>query len=100
MFQKGNKFGKGCPTALKMHEYSTALFKAVGKKKFKDLVDVIYHKAMNGDMIAAKLLVERLCGKLKETQEIQVSNNDNTKEIIITVKQNNDNKSETKSSST
>ena len=65
-----------------MHEYQSSLFKAVGKAKFKALVNKIYERAMKGDMIAAKILVERLCGKLKDSTEITVSNNDN-KELTI-----------------
>jgi hypothetical protein len=85
-FQKGNTYGKGNPHAVKMHQYYDQLFKAIGKKKFKDLALKIYERAMKGDMIAARLLVERLCGKLKETTEISVSNNENTEGLTIILK--------------
>lgn len=81
-FQPGNKFGKGNPLAVKMHEYQKSLFSAIGKKKFKDLVQKIYERAMKGDMIAARILVERLCGKLKDNTEITVTNNENNELTI------------------
>lgn len=98
-FQKGNKFGHGNPNAVKMHEYQSALFKAVGKSKFRALVNKIYERAMKGDMIAAKILVERLCGKLKDNTEITVSNNDN-KELTIKLKTDDGNRTEDQQNTT
>jgi len=89
-FVKGNK-GGGDPLVGKLQEYRACLYKTITPAKFKKLIKVILDKSMKGDMRAAKILVERILGKLPDGSTISVTNgiDGNTKIEIVVDNENN-----------
>ena len=64
-FGKGNKFGKGNPLAKRVGKLRAALVNAVSPGDMKAIVASLVAAAKSGDVAAAKLLFERVCGPVK-----------------------------------
>ena len=73
-FAKGNNLSKGNPYTSQMQAFQRVVLTSIKKHELRELIRVIYGKALEGDMNAAKLLVERLCGKQIQDAGIQVTN--------------------------
>jgi hypothetical protein len=81
-FIKGNPGGPGNPFASRQQEYRELFLKCVTQAKFKKIIKKITEKAIKGDLSAAKLLFERICGKLPEGTSISVANGKDGNSII------------------
>ena len=70
-FAKGNKIGKGNPSARRAQRLRIALLSAVRPGDIRDVVASLITKAKSGDVPSAKLLLDRCLGKttLPESQE-------------------------------
>lgn len=62
-FAKGNKIGKGNPSARRAQRLRTALLAAVKPGDIRDVVASLITKAKSGDVPSAKLLLDRCLGK-------------------------------------
>lgn len=72
-FKKGNKFGKGNPWARYVQKFRKVLMTCVSAEDFEKVVRRIVQEAQDGDMNAAKLLIERLCGPVEKHIELTSS---------------------------
>ncbi len=61
-FQKGNKEGKGNPYSKAVNRFRTALFEAVTPEDLKKIVGTLKEQALNGDLKAITILLDRLLG--------------------------------------
>jgi hypothetical protein len=61
-FVDGNKAGRGNPAAQRAQKLRIALFDAVGAGDFRKVVRRIVRAAQGGDLVAARLLFDRLLG--------------------------------------
>lgn len=74
-FVKGWKGGPGNPLAARVHEYRVAIFNAVTTEDVADVMRTMLKSAKDGDVAAAKVILERTAGKpLEET--VEPSDND------------------------
>jgi hypothetical protein len=62
-FVVGNKGGPGNPAAAAVARNRAALLEAVEPDKLKAIVLSLVQQALDGDVAAARLVLERLCGK-------------------------------------
>src|SRR5687767_14102980 len=62
-FRKGNPGSPGNPNIRKMAEYIGAIREAVTGDDLKQVMSMLLKKAKEGDMIAAKTLLDRVAGK-------------------------------------
>ena len=70
-FIPGFKGGPGNPFASTAIEYRRAINEAVSVEDVKEIAKAIVAKAKNGDVVAAKVILERVAGKI--LQEIAIS---------------------------
>ena len=70
-FVKKNKGGPGNPFCKYVLRFRKSLMTCITKEQFEALIMRVYDEAIGGDMNAAKLLIERLCGPA--TQQIDIS---------------------------
>jgi hypothetical protein len=73
-FREGHKFGKGNPLTKRLYDMRVRLYARVSDDDFNDIVDNLVSLAKQGDVAAAKLLIEHLCGK--PVQAVTVSGPD------------------------
>lgn len=73
-FIKGNPGGPGNPFGSRQQEYRELFLTTVSPAKFKKIIKKVAEKALKGDLSAAKILFERICGKLPEGTTLSVSN--------------------------
>lgn len=64
LFKPGNKGGPGNPNIKRQHLYRDAVQKAVKQKDLVEIFKVLVQKALAGDPIAAKIIIERTIGKV------------------------------------
>jgi len=81
-FVKGNPGGPGSTFNQRQLAYRELFQKVITEPKFKKLLKVVYGKAMKGDMVACKLLFERMLGKIPEGASISVQNGTDGNPII------------------
>jgi hypothetical protein len=62
-FAKGHKFAKGNPHAAKAQKLRNALFQTVSVAKLRRVLNRLIEKAIEGDVSAIKLLLDRLLGR-------------------------------------
>lgn len=61
-FIKGNKEGRGNPHSKQVNAFRSALLEAVKEKDVKDIVKRLLKQALEGNMAASKILLDRLLG--------------------------------------
>lgn len=76
-FTKGHRFAKGNPFARQQGALRTQLYAAVTTSDFKDILDKLLALAKEGNIPAAKLLLEHLIGK--PVQAVHLSGPDGEK---------------------
>jgi hypothetical protein len=89
LFAPGNKLGHGNPFAKRQLEFNRTLMNSVTKKEFRQIMHAMVMKAIDGDVNAARLVVERLCGKIKDDAQVSVTNV-NPNSVTICIKQEGD----------
>lgn len=62
-FKPGNCGGPGNPNIKRQHMYRDAVQKAVKQKDLVNIFKALVKKALEGDVIAAKIVIERTIGK-------------------------------------
>lgn len=62
-FAKGNKGGPGNPLSKRISKLRTALIEAVSPADMRAIVAALIEKAKTGDVIAARVLFDRVLGK-------------------------------------
>lgn len=62
-FEKNNRFGRGNPLATRQAEYRRAFAEAITPEAMADLAAAMYKAALKGDVQAAKLIMEHVCGR-------------------------------------
>jgi hypothetical protein len=62
-FVKGWQGGPGNPQVQRLAEYRNALSEAVSPRDLKRVLDKMVKRAQSGDMLAAKILLDRCLGK-------------------------------------
>lgn len=70
-FAKGNKLGPGNPYAKRVHQLKQAVYATVTMKDLKGVIKAMVHKAQQGDVAAARLIMEYAIGKPDMVQPIQ-----------------------------
>jgi hypothetical protein len=65
-FAHGNPGGPGNPFARRLHAYRAALKAACSPEDVGDVIRALLEKAKQGDAAAAKLVFERVMGKVPE----------------------------------
>lgn len=65
--------GKGNPWARYVQKFRRTLMTCVSQVDFEKVVRKVVEEAQNGDMNAAKLLIERLCGPVEKHIELTSS---------------------------
>lgn len=61
-FIKGNKEGRGNPYAKQVNAFRSALMQAVQEKDIKAIVETLLEQAVNGNIAACRVLLDRLLG--------------------------------------
>ncbi len=61
-FQKGNRAGKGNPYIQRVAALRKALYECVTPEDMRALIDVLKKKALDGDVKAITLLLDRVLG--------------------------------------
>lgn len=88
-FAKGNKLG-GNPYTSEIQKFQRCVLTAVKQKELREIMHKMVQLAIAGDINAAKLVLERTCGKLPADSQINVTNvNPNT--VTIYIKQESEN---------
>ena len=64
-FVKGNPGGPGNPSAAAVARNRQALLEAVEPAQLRAIVLTLVQQALDGDVAAARLVLDRLCGKLE-----------------------------------
>jgi hypothetical protein len=62
-FLPGWKGGPGNPNAAKATAYRLAAMQAVTPEELQKLLRVLFRKALGGDIQAARIVLERVCGR-------------------------------------
>ena len=65
-FAPGNKLGRGNPHAQRHYRYGQLFAEAVSDEDFKQIVRTVVKFAMAGDTTAAKIVLDRLMGRIPE----------------------------------
>lgn len=73
-FKKGNKGGPGNPQLQNLAKYKRALGRAVKAKDIRDILIQLIGKAKNGDVMAAKVILDRCLGKVPQAIEFKGEN--------------------------
>ena len=68
-FLAGNSCSPGNPFTGKVMRLKTALLDAVDEQDLHDVIATLVHKARDGDVAAAKVLLDRMLGPAKEPPE-------------------------------
>jgi len=68
-FLPGNSCSPGNPFTGKVMRLKTALLDAVDEQDLQDVIATLVHKARDGDVAAAKVLLDRMLGPAKEPPE-------------------------------
>lgn len=66
------KGGPGNPINKRINEYRKALYSAITQEDIKAVYLAIRDAALNGDMVAAKLLLAYACGSPRNIDEVEV----------------------------
>ncbi len=69
-FGPGNRYGRGCPVNRRMHALRRALVDAVEPERVAKVIDRLGELAEQGDVQAAKLLLEYAVGKPPRALEL------------------------------
>lgn len=69
LFVKGNKGGPGNPQIAQVARYRKAIWDAVSTQDVQDVIRAMVTNAKNGDVAAAKVVLERTAGKPPEEAE-------------------------------
>ncbi len=82
--ETGNKRGVN-PVVASLAELRTFMtdVSANGKSKLMNVLERLYLQAMNGNVVAARFLIEQTCGRPKETVEIQTAEADVSEEELL-----------------
>jgi hypothetical protein len=62
-FAPGNKLAKGYPHARRANRLRAELYRVVTVEEFREIVRAMVKEAKNGDIAAAREIIERLLGK-------------------------------------
>lgn len=62
-FAAGNKFGKGNPLARQQARIRAMIVEAVSEEDFRAIIAAMVDRAKEGDMVAARELLNRLAGR-------------------------------------
>jgi len=65
-FARGNRFAKGNPYARRVARLRSVALRAVSAQDLEDVIQVLVARAKNGDVLAARVLLDRTLGKLTE----------------------------------
>ena len=87
-FAKGNKFG-GDPLIAKLQSFRKVVLNSVTQRELREVMKALVRKAVDGDVNAAKLILERTCGKLDPNTQVNVTNV-NPNSVTICIKQEDD----------
>ena len=68
-FLPGNPGGPGNPLAARVHEHRQAVIAAVTPEEVQQVFRVLLDKALAGDVVAAKVLLDRLFGRAAVFEE-------------------------------
>jgi len=68
-FLPGNRCSPGNPFTGKVTRLKSALLDAVDEQDLQDVIATLVHKARDGDVAAAKVLLDRMLGPAKEPPE-------------------------------
>ena len=91
-FAKGNKLG-GNPYTSEIQKFQRCVLTSIKQKELRDVMRAMLKRAVEGDVNAAKLILERLCGKMDLGTQVNVTNvNPNT--VTICIKQEDENDEE------
>lgn len=70
-FARGNAGGPGNPFAKQAHQLRAALFAAVTKEDLRDVVRALLGRAKDGDVPAAREVLDRCLGKAEAVDLIE-----------------------------
>ena len=70
-FAPGNPGGPGRPPAATVHEHRTALVEAITPEDVRDIMAALVLKAKSGDIAAARLVLERIFGRVTDTETLE-----------------------------
>lgn len=70
-FKPGNPGGPGNPQIRKLAEYKKAIHQAVKLKDLKEVIQKLLELAKDGDVQAARLILERCLGKTPDTMFVK-----------------------------
>jgi hypothetical protein len=69
-FEKGNRMGRGSPTAIKMNEYRRAFLEALDPRVIPALAGRLSKDALQGDLEATKVLLGYAMGRPQQAVEL------------------------------
>ena len=69
----GNSGGPGIPIARKQAEYRRMVREFVGEDDLREIVEKMIAEAKGGCMVAAKEILDRMCGKTTQRVEAEVT---------------------------
>lgn len=81
-FTKGNRLGNGNPMNRKAQKLRAALLRCVTVKDIQELTRHLLAQARGGDVMAAKLILDRTLGRCPLSLELTDDGNDETIKII------------------
>jgi len=70
-FASGNKHGRGNPLAKQAQKLRVALLEAVSEEDIKAIIAKLIEAAKNGDVVAAREVLDRTIGKAAQTELLQ-----------------------------
>lgn len=85
-FAPGNAGGPGNPHGKAQEKFRAALIKCVTPEEFRKLGRKMYDTAMSGDVGAAKLIMDRLAGKVPLPLEVTEVEKPDPEKAIATIR--------------
>lgn len=70
-FAPGNPGGPGRPPAATVHEHRAAMVAAVSPEDVADIIRALVEQAKAGDIAAARLVLERVFGRVTDTETLE-----------------------------
>lgn len=73
-FAPGNDISRGNPYFAQMQKFQRCVLDSVKQAELRAVIKAMIEKAKEGDVNAARLIIERVCGKMPQDAGIQVTN--------------------------
>ena len=75
-FDKGHKFAKGNPLAKRYFAFRKKMLSAVTEDELGQIVESMVRKAIEGDAVAAKIILDRCVGPVEKIIELSMPDGD------------------------